>query len=72
MDSLSSLAKGPERRVAMRFIDVQPSPFFKIGMAQIKREMSLGVSWPAKRDQLQLAEIKRGLGKGLLGVMSAH
>lgn len=56
----------------MRFIDVQPSPIFKIGMAQIKREMSLGVSWLAKRDQLQLAEIKRGLGKGLLGVMSAH
>lgn len=54
----------------MRFIDVQPSPFFKIGMAQIKREMSLGGL--SKRDQLQLAEIKRGVGKGLLGVMSAH
>jgi len=52
VDSLSSLAEG---RVAMIFIDVQPSPIFKIGMAQIKREMSLGVFWLAKRDQLQLA-----------------
>ena len=53
----------------MRFLDVKPSPILLIGMTQIKREMSLGL---AKRDQLQLAEIKRGLGMGLLGVMSAH